>query len=393
MAVLLAYVAVFLFILAFLLGGVAFVPAIVACVLLTCLALPLAVLSRVRRMVAWVILVVLATALSLCSAIVLGIKATGRTWGATLATLGWLVAFPLATHLLIRKRLVVIERGTIVIVGGPLIGLRALYHRDRVYGPLIPLLEKVSAILPAYELSYKIEKEEIKTQVLFDAIVSVCVYYEISDPLKVVYEIPNREKTIAEVIGEFSNKFKEEAFHIVSNWEKIIEKTIRQEVLTALHNVISNERGPVDVFVRQSDLGAEIKEPLDEMTSRWGVKVKHVNIEKVELHPASIQWFYKDTFMVMDDSIAHAEAQRRADALEVIEGMRTKMGLEMLDRLLQVIQKNITLPNKDIITLCLQATEQMFGPRRRYSLEVDPGALASIDKLVEAIKGREEVSH
>ena len=118
MAVLLVYVAVFVFILAFLLGGVEFVPALVACVLLTLLAIPIGVLGAIRRMVALVVLAILSTTLSLCSAIILGIRATDGVRGAILTTLGWLVAFPLAMYLLIWKRLVVIRGGTIVVVGG-----------------------------------------------------------------------------------------------------------------------------------------------------------------------------------------------------------------------------------------------------------------------------------
>ena len=271
MVVLLIFITIFLFTLAFLLGGVAFVPAIIACAVLALLIAVIGILTRINRTVALLILAVLSTALSLWSAIVLGIKAVGDR-GAIFATLGWLIALPLATYM-IRTKLVVIEEGTIAIIERSFIGgSQVLHHWDRVY-PLIPFLEKVKAILPVYELSYRINVQKIRMHCPWDII----VYYKVSDPIRVVYYIPNRERIIREVIEERPDKG--ETICAVSNWERIIEKAIEPEIITAVRNVLSAMPSPAEAYEGHFDLCGEIRMALNITTQIWGIEVTRVELD------------------------------------------------------------------------------------------------------------------
>ena len=153
--------------------------------------------------------------------------------------------------------------------------------------PNIPVMERVVAVIPLYELSSDIRVEKINTQRQNVDAVDILIRYKVKDPYSTLTGIPNLGQAL-DIVAKEMNQNLEEARLQVTFWENLLNRQMKIDTDDVVLEVIFDNRfaqNPLEVFSKRQDLEQTVIDRLRRLVSRWGVELIELRFERVEFNP------------------------------------------------------------------------------------------------------------
>ncbi|MCG8351841.1 MAG: hypothetical protein MI924_29095 [Chloroflexales bacterium] len=150
----------------------------------------------------------------------------------------------------------------------------------------IPKFSTIVAHLPLYELSTEVDVHDIDTQYGHKVKgIRVRVHYNIDDPEKLHNDAPNHYQMIGKLLKE-QNKQQDTAVMEPGFWSQYLEKQIHGATDDVVRECIwDNNKNALEVSKERHAFAAEAKKHLSVQVQSWGIAVKELKFETVEIDP------------------------------------------------------------------------------------------------------------
>ena len=157
---------------------------------------------------------------------------------------------------------------------------------------ILPFVDKVRAVVSLKQQTMDVTPQSVITKDNVTIIIDTVVFYQITDPVKAVYEIESLQKGIAYI------------------------------AITTIRDIV----GKMDLdstFSSRDEINGRLRQVLDEATDRWGCKVDRVEIKDIK-PPVDIRDAMEKQMNAERNkraSILEAEGRRQAD-ITIAEGSK-----------------------------------------------------------------------
>lgn len=232
--------------------------------------------------------------------------------------------------------------------------------------PPLPQMQRIAAVIPKYELSQDVRVEKINTQSGQDIdLIVVHVYYRVIEPLTALSfregsGIPNRGRA-QEAIAKEMNQELHVARRQVQFWERLLNQQIDTAVDDIVRNVIWSwdivqvskiadvpsatgttqpaqaadvpagngvasaqptadkpPPGAVDAYKQREQLSSEIRQQLIAQVASWGVKIRDLQLERVEIDPKRFEVLGRLKRLERETEEEQIKATREATRIRLI---------------------------------------------------------------------------
>jgi|GEM_PF-914089 len=264
--------------------------------------------------------------------------------------------------------------------------------------PPLPQMQRIAAVIPKYELSQDVRVDKINTQSgqNIDLIV-VHVYYRVIEPLTALSfregsGIPNRGRA-QEKIAKDMNQDLAVARRDVAFWERMLNQQIETAVDDIVRNVIwswdivqvskiadvpaahgaDTERpangaapaqppadkpppGAVDAYKEREQLSSEIRQQLIAQVASWGVKIRDLQLERVEVDPKRFEALARKKIQERETEDAELKAKREATHIKLVREAEAKAEAQRVEELVKSLHDaGIDLPPEKLKEIVIDA--------------------------------------
>jgi regulator of protease activity HflC (stomatin/prohibitin superfamily) len=224
--------------------------------------------------------------------------------------------------------------------------------------PLTPGVEMKLAVIPLYELSQDVRVEKVNTKRFNVDTIQVHIHYRVTDPKLAYTGIPNRGQVqgdIAKGMNLEINKARQD----VRFWEKLLGNQMELEVEDIVREVVYNNvfaQNPLEVYQRREDLGAEVKDRLSKLVSRWGVDIKDLEFERVDVDYAILQRLNKANVRLDNIEQKKSEAEGEAAWIERTGAAQAKAEAMRVAEMVQALKESgVELSANDLRDIVIDA--------------------------------------
>jgi hypothetical protein len=224
--------------------------------------------------------------------------------------------------------------------------------------PLTPGVESKLAVIPLYELSQDVRVEKVNTKRFNVDIIHVHIHYRVADPKLALTGIPNRGQVQGE-IAKGMNLEMAKARQDVRFWEKLLGNQMELEVEDIVREVVYNNvfaQNPPEVYQRREDLSAEVKDRLSKLVSRWGVDIKGLEFERVDVDYAIFQRLNKAGVRLDNIEQKKSDAEGEAAWIERTGAAQAKAEAMRVAEMVQALKESgVELSANDLREIVIDA--------------------------------------
>jgi hypothetical protein len=257
------------------------------------------------------IMAVFAALVSVVAAALTG-RAIFGSVGSVILPLAWALVL-LGLFSWAQRNMIVVPKDQAILIVNRYTG--AVYNAvGPIAPPLTPGVESKIAVIPLYELSQDVRVEKVNTQRFNVDIIQVHIHYRVTDPKLALTGIPNRGQVQGEIAKGMNLEMRKARLD-VRFWEKLLGNQMELEVEDIVREVVYNNvfaQNPMEVYQRREDLGAEVKDRLSKLVSRWGVDINGLEFERVDVDAGILQRLNKANMRL--DSIEQKKSDAEGEA-------------------------------------------------------------------------------
>jgi regulator of protease activity HflC (stomatin/prohibitin superfamily) len=237
--------------------------------------------------------------------------------------------------------------------------------KGSVVEPTIPVMERVVAVIPQYELSSDIRVEKINTQRQNVDAVDILIRYKVKDPYSTLAGIPNLGQAL-DIVAKEMNQNLEEARLRVTFWEHVLNRQMKIDTDDVVLEVIFDNgfaQNPIEVFSKRQDLEQTVIDRLRRMVSRWGVELIDLRFERVEFNPEVAKAINKPRTREEETLDRKTEAERDATRIRYVLGAEVELEAERVRAIISALRDSGVEITPDLIVKAITATSdwQMEG--------------------------------
>ncbi len=158
--------------------------------------------------------------------------------------------------------------------------------------PVMPLMERVVAEIPLYDLDENVSVTNVNTRAGHNInAIKVQVRYRVVDPTKVLRGVPNQGQALNEIARSLGKTADSAATEVVF-WEKLVNRQITQDIDDIVRKVVYNypyveDSGArptaADAYLRRNELTEEVDRQMSELSATWGVQIVNLDLEHFDV--------------------------------------------------------------------------------------------------------------
>ena len=231
--------------------------------------------------------------------------------------------------------------------------------------PNVPLMERVIAVIPLYELNAHVRVEKINTQRQPVDAVDVHIRYKVKDARNALSGIPNLGQAL-DAVAKDMKKDLDEARLEVTFWEKLLERQLKLDTDAIVLEVVFDNpfaQNPLEVFSKRQDLEHKVVDELRQLVQRWGVDIIALRFERVEFNPEVAKSINKAGMREEETMIKKTEAERDATRIELVLGAEVRAEAERVRAIVAALRDSGVEITPDLVVKAITATSdwQMEG--------------------------------
>ncbi|HEU4323446.1 MAG TPA: SPFH domain-containing protein [Roseiflexaceae bacterium] len=158
--------------------------------------------------------------------------------------------------------------------------------------PVMPLMERVVAEIPLYDLDENVSVTNVNTRAGHNInAIKVQVRYRVVDPTKVLRGVPNQGQALNEIARSLGKTADSAATEVVF-WEKLVNRQITQDIDDIVRKVVYNypyvedagtRATAADAYLRRNELTEEVYRQMSELSATWGVQIVNLELEHFDV--------------------------------------------------------------------------------------------------------------
>lgn len=239
--------------------------------------------------------------------------------------------------------------------------------------PVLPLVERIIAKIPLYELSENIEVKGINTRANhnIDKIVAH-VRYKVVEPRRAMGAIPKRAQLQHEVAREMGRDLENARMDIVF-WERLFGRQLQIDVSQAARDVVFSGEYPriqnaPEAYEQRVELGKAIEDRLNEFLGRWGAQVTSFELEHFEVSDERFRALNMERIIERETRMKQLEAEREATRIRITNEAEAAAEAKRIELVVRALQDaGVTLSAEIIEEIVISAIRSSA----EWPLEVD----------------------
>lgn len=266
------------------------------------------------------------------------------------------------------RNTIYIPSGTVVMIRHPN-GVRLCEGPRRILPPL-PVFETHIVTMPLYELTSSFDVEKINAQSLQDVKrITIDLHYRVKNPLKVLSGLPNRARMIEEMAAELKLS-PDQAMLKSGFWEKLLDRQIREETDNLVRLVVYEHiNRAVDTSAERNKLAGEVQERLSVSVQRWGIEIRSLEFETVELDPEQIKRSKRPNMIKREIEDAERQATIEAQKIAMMGKAQAEVQAHAIGSWIKAIKdQGVQLSASEIEQIILNVLEERNERRRHIEL-------------------------
>jgi hypothetical protein len=250
-----------------------------------------------------------------------------------------------------------VQKDRAILIARPYTG--TLYQAPSPIGPpIMPYFERKIAEIPLYDLSEDVHVEKVNTKRFNVDLIDVHIHYRVVDPKRALGGLRNRgqvQSTIAKEIGFDINKARLD----VTFWEKLLGYQMKLEVEDIVRDVVYNNpfaQNPLEVYANREDLAGEVQDRLSKLASQWGVEIKELGFDRVDVDFAVIQRINKAGARMDETELKEIEAKREATRIKLTGEAQAQAEAQRVTEMVRALKESgIELSAEDLREIVMDA--------------------------------------